>query len=46
MKLIYNLIAIMFVIMTLGFVNVEIKYSDGSHFKWDGWIKRIEDLWN
>ena len=41
MKLIYNSIAIWFCIITLGFVDVNIKYSDKTEFKWVGWISRI-----
>ena len=33
--------AFMFCVFTLGFVDLEIKYSDGSKFKWVGWISRI-----
>lgn len=43
MKLLYNLMAIIFCIVTLGFVNVYIRYSDGTEFNWVGWIKRIQD---
>ena len=28
-------------ILTLGFIDVEVKYSDGSRFKWVGWISRF-----
>ena len=33
--------AFLFCVFTLGFVDLEIKYSDGSKFKWVGWISRI-----
>lgn len=41
MKLLYNSIAILFCIVTLGFVDLNIKYSDKTEFKWVGWITRI-----
>ena len=41
MKLIYNSIAVLFCILTLGFVDINIKYSDHTEFKWIGWISRI-----
>ena len=42
MKLIYNTCAFLFCVITLGIVDVEIKYSDGTHFKWVGWITRLK----
>lgn len=41
MKLIYNICATLFCITTLGIVDLEIKYSDGTRFKWVGWITRL-----
>ena len=41
MKIIYNTIAALFCILTLGFVDLNIKYSDKTQFKWVGWISRI-----
>ena len=41
MKIIYNTIAVLFCILTLGFVDLNIKYSDKTQFKWVGWISRI-----
>lgn len=41
MKVVYNAIAVFFCVMTLGFVNVEVKYSDGTRFKWVGWVSRF-----
>ena len=43
MKFIYNFLTILFVIVTLGFLNVDISYSDGLSFHWRGWIAKIED---
>lgn len=40
-KIIYNTIAVLFCILTLGFVDLNIKYSDKTQFKWVGWISRI-----
>ena len=33
-------IAIVFIILTLGFVDVEIGYSDGSKFVYHGWLHK------
>lgn len=44
MKIIYNILCICFCVLTLGFVNLRISYSDGTEFKWVGWITRIENL--
>ena len=40
-KIIYNTIAVLFCILTLGFVDLNIRYSDKTQFKWVGWISRI-----
>lgn len=41
MKLIYNTCAVLFCIITLGIIDLEIKYSDGARFKWVGWVTRL-----
>ena len=41
MKVIYNICATLFCVITLGIVDLEIKYSDGTRFKWVGWITRL-----
>ena len=41
MKAIYNITAFLFCVLTLGFVDLNIKYSDKTEFKWVGWITRI-----
>ena len=41
MKAIYNTMAVLFCLITLGFVDLNIKYSDKTEFKWVGWISRI-----
>lgn len=38
MKGLYNLLAILLIIFTLGAVSVRIKYSDGSVFNYEGWL--------
>lgn len=43
MREIYNTIAILFIIVTFGFVSVNIKYSDGSTFNYRGWVNRSID---
>lgn len=44
MKIIYNTLCFVFCVLTLGFVNLRVHYSDGTEFKWVGWITRIESL--
>ena len=41
MKLLYNIGAFLFCLITLGIVDLELKYSDGTHFKWVGWVTRL-----
>lgn len=41
MKIFYNTLAVLFCILTLGFIDVGIKYTDGTKFKWVGWITRL-----
>ena len=41
MKKICNAIAVLFCMLTLGFVDLTIIYSDRTQFKWIGWISRI-----
>lgn len=43
MKGLYNTIAILFIIVTFGAVSVNIKYSDGSVFKYRGWVDNLID---
>lgn len=43
MKYLYNLMCVIFCIITFGFCNIYVKYSDGTKFKWVGWVKRIQD---
>ena len=40
-KKICNTIAVLFCMLTLGFVDLTIIYSDRTQFKWVGWISRI-----
>ena len=39
MKLLYNILAFLFCVLTLGLVDLEIKYSDGSSFSHKSWIR-------
>ena len=39
-KLFSNSLALLFCILTLGFVDIRIKYSDGTKFEWMGWVSR------
>ena len=41
MRFIFTYFPWLFCILTLGFIDVEVKYSDGSKFKWVGWITRF-----
>ena len=41
MKEIYNTIAFLFCLITLGFIDINIKYSDKTEFRWVGWITRM-----
>lgn len=41
MKILYNTYAFLFCVLTLGFIDVKIKYSDGTKFEWVGWITRL-----
>lgn len=44
MKFVYNFMCFVFCVLTLGFINIRVKYTDGTKFEWIGWIKRIEDM--
>ena len=37
MKSLYIAFAIMFIIMTFGFVDIRLKFSDGDVFAYKGW---------
>ena len=38
MKVFCILLAIIFIIATLGFVDVKITFADGTYFKYSGWF--------
>lgn len=40
-KLSINFFAFLFCVLTLGFVDMRIIYTDGTKFQWMGWISRI-----
>ena len=47
MKIIYRLcqwvqilLAFVFIILTLGFIGVEMQWEDGSRFKYRGWTRK------
>ena len=44
MKIIYNTICVLICVLTLGFADLEVKYSDGTRFKWVGWCTRYRNL--
>ena len=37
MKELYILLALVFIVLTVGFVDVKLKFSDGTHFTYTGW---------
>ena len=41
MRLLYNTLAIIFCILTLGIFDLKIEYSDGSSFNYKGWVSRL-----
>ncbi len=41
MKLFYNTLAILFCVITLGIFDLDIKYSDGSSFNFQGWVGKL-----
>lgn len=41
MKFLYNFLAILFCIITLGIFDLNIKYSDGSSFNFKGWVGKL-----
>lgn len=44
MKIIYNTIATLFCILTLGFVDLRLRYSDGTKWEWVSWCTRFRNL--
>lgn len=44
MKIIYNTLCFMFCVLTLGFIDLRVRYSDDTQFKWVGWITRINNI--
>ena len=44
MKIIYNTLCFMFCVLTLGFIDLRVHYSDDTQFKWVGWITRIGNI--
>lgn len=39
------ILAVVFIILTLGFVSVELEWTDGSRFKYRGWKLNKNVLW-
>lgn len=37
MRTLWIALAVMFIIITLGFVDVEMNFTDGSRFRYRGW---------
>jgi hypothetical protein len=42
MKELYITMAVLFIIATLGFIDIEIKFSDGTSFAYRGWSHLFE----
>nr|DAT23530.1 MAG TPA: hypothetical protein [Caudoviricetes sp.] len=38
MKYVYFIFFVLFIGITLGIVDIDVKLSDGSHFHYDSWI--------
>lgn len=43
MKALSITLAVIFIIMTLGFVDVQLEWTDGSSFKYRGWLHLFLD---
>lgn len=41
MKLIYNTLALLVCVLTLGVFTLRVIYSDGTKFEWIGWIDKF-----
>ena len=39
-QIIWILLATVFIILTLGFVSVEMEWTDGSRFRYRGWQRK------
>ncbi len=44
-KMVYNTLAVVLCVLTLGFVDINIKYSDKTMFRWTGWVTRLKRRW-
>ena len=44
-KMFYNTLAVVLCVLTLGFVDINIKYSDKTMFEWTGWVTRLKRRW-
>lgn len=40
------ILAVLFIILTLGFISVELEWADGSRFKYKGWVVSKSTLQN
>ena len=40
LQILQMLLAVVFIILTLGFVSIEIEWADGTRFKYRGWQRK------
>lgn len=40
LQVLQMLLAVIFIILTLGFISVEMEWSDGTRFRYSGWQRK------
>lgn len=40
LQILQMLLAVLFIILTLGFISVEMEWSDGTRFRYRGWQRK------
>lgn len=40
LQILQMLLAVLFIILTLGFISVEMEWTDGTRFRYRGWQKK------
>lgn len=40
MQILEMLLAVIFIILTLGFISIEMEWTDGTRFRYRGWQRR------
>ena len=46
MKELWIILALMFIVMTLGMVDVRLSFTDGSEFEYTGWLTYLINLFD